>query len=75
MPTPPLPYLTVDDTPHALACIESADASRVRLVFAGPAPELRDLVHYVLVDGPNREPVRASSGAPGGRELSETRVY
>ena len=70
-----LRYLTVDDTPHALDCIEPADASRVRLVFAGPAPELRDRVLYVLVDGANREPVRASSGAPGGRELIMTRVY
>ena len=70
-----LRYLIVDHTPHALDRIESADASRVRLVFAGPAPELRDRVLYVLVDGANREPVRASSGAAGGRELVVTRVY
>lgn len=75
MPTPPLPYLTVDGTPHVLDCIESADANRVRLVFAGSAPKLRDRVHYVLVDGANREPVRASSGAPGGRKLIVIRVY
>jgi hypothetical protein len=75
MTMPPLPYLTVDGTPHALDLIEPADANRVRLVFAGPAPALRDRVNYVLVDGANREPVRASSGAAGGRELVVTRVY
>jgi hypothetical protein len=65
MLTLPLPYLTFDGTPHALSRIESADASRVRLVFAGPAPKLRDRVQYVLDDGAKREPVRASSGAAG----------
>ena len=75
MTTPPLPYLTVDSAQHPLDRIEPADANRLRLVFIGPAPELRDRVHYVLVDGANREPVRASSGAAGGRELIVTRVY
>lgn len=70
-----LRYLTVDGTPHSLDRIEPVDARRLRLVFAGPAPELRDRVHYVLVDGANREPVRASSGAAGGRELIVARVY
>jgi hypothetical protein len=70
-----LRYLTVDGTQHALDRFEGAAANRVRLLFAGPAPELRDRVHYVLVDGANREPVRASSGAAGGRELIVTRVY
>lgn len=54
MLTLPLPYLTFDGTPHALSRIESADASRVRLVFAGPAPKLRDRVQYVLDDGAKR---------------------
>ena len=71
----PLRYLIVDGTPHALDFIEPIDTNRLRLVFIGPAPELRDRVHYVLVDGANREPVRASSGAAGGRELIVTRVY
>ena len=71
----PLPYLTVDGTPNAIDRIEPADAHRLRLVFTGPAPELRDRVHYVLVDGANREPVRASSGASGGREMIVTRAY
>ena len=75
MLTPPLPYLAVNGTPHALARIEPADANRLRLVSTGPAPKLRDRVHYVLVDGAKREPVRASSGAPGGRELIVIRVY
>jgi hypothetical protein len=70
-----LRYLTVDGTPHALECLEPADANRLRLVFTGPAPARRDRVHYILVDGANREPVRASSGAAGGRELIVTRVY
>ena len=70
-----LRYLAVDGTPHALDLIEPIDTNRLRLVFTGPAPELRDRVHYVLVDGANREPVRASSGAVGGRALVVTRAY
>lgn len=40
-----LRYLIVDGTPHALDRIEPADANRLRLLFTGPAPELRDRVH------------------------------
>ena len=71
----PLRYLIVDGIHHEIDRFESVDGHRLRLVFAGPAPELRDRVHYVLVDGANREPVRASSGAAGGRELIVARVY
>ena len=58
-----LRYLIVNGTPHTLDCIEPAEAHRLRLVFSNPAPALRDRVLYVLVDGANREPVRASSSA------------
>ena len=68
-------HLIVNGTPHALDGIEVAERDRLRLVFTDPAPELRDRVLYVLVDVANREPVRASSGAAGGRELIVTRVY
>ena len=71
----PARHLTVNGTPHALDRIEVADANRLRLVFTDPAPALRDRVLYVLVDGASREPVRASSGAAGGRELIVSRVY
>lgn len=61
MPTPPLPYVTVDGTPHALDLIEPVDANRLRLVFGGPAPALRDRVPYVLVEAasaPGRQSTR-----------------
>ena len=68
-------HLIVNGTTHALDGIEVGDANRLRLVFTDPAPKLRDRVLYVLVDVANREPVRASSGAAGGRELIVSRVY
>lgn len=68
-------HLTVDGLPHALDAIEAKDAQRLRLVFTGPAPVLRDRVIYILVDGPSREPVRLGSGAAGGRELFVWRIY
>ena len=67
--------LTVNGVPHALDCIEASDAGRLRLVFTGPAPALCDRVIYILTDGTSREPVRAGSGAAGGRELVVLRIY
>lgn len=56
--------LRIDDREYLLLHIESCGPRRLRLIAAEPLPRLRDRVHYLLTNGPSREPVRGHSLAP-----------
>lgn len=67
-------YITVAGKDHPIERIEHETTDRLRLVFAGTPPELRDRTIYLLTDGANREPVR-SGWVECEREVIVATIY